>query len=1002
MKKQTWKAAVSAAAIAVGAALPSWADYAGIAIARAGNTLNVSVPANTCDDTSKLYLVWDESDRGTELASWPQANRLEYGGALSSAAAICQFDASGIPGGSIVRAIATSDIRLIDGWVSLGNGQYVNTGIKGNEAYGIEIKFRRTGASKNWASLTGSYHDNFTIGQNNNSQTQCYLRYQTVNGGLSAFSWSGTATPHTIRLMHSCTNESGRVNSAYVDVNKVTLTFDGSAPSGSLGTDACDILVGTCNDGSGLSYDGRYYYAEWHYATIYDANGDEVRHLVPALRGGTASPQALFYDTVSGECFANAGSGNPGYATSATVTNTIPYIPAFSDAVSMSSASKYATAHWTGLGNRANVNDQANWAYTNAAGVAESAAPDAATIVYVNGATDFNVPAGQVFSCKQVVMDDCTLTADCDWRGLAAVHTVDDIEELEYLDAPKGAYIDTGFAPNQNTRVVIDVTVQNTVESWFGATDDSTDNWWKTKVFSVSNNGVPGVYSGFGNTGGDAQSAVPVGRHTIDYDKGALKVDGVAHAASRSGQTFQLSNSLYIFADHRPQSPWIKEFTSVRLHSCKIYDNGTLVRDYVPVSVGGEIGLYDKENGEFAWNIGSGSFSAGSATGETFTRERILSMPIDVNVDLAGHRLTLARTDGAGTITSASGGEVIVDVAQGATVVNTTLALTGGLTLVKTGDGEFHAEKTSQTYTGGTIVSNGTMRAWNNCYPSDDTHGHVTVCKGAVFDVDGAGSSNFGAYAHKNASVTCLYTLDGGTLANLGGYIPYSWTMLSRVQLTADSTINAAADFGFINAGHNAHTLDLDGHRLGVTVANGKSFYLYNLTVRHGTFAASGAGTLTFDRTAFNGENADFDINCIANINLANISMSNLTWGASASAVNNNNKISVYGSLKPVGTKFPNIEMKNNSTLDLSSSTLPWSTTASQNSKVCSFANDATAIYVKLGDRKVSSKTPIVTWDAKPANTVKFKFADEGRTGSLVAKDDGLYVMPGGFMIIVK
>ena len=528
MKKQTWKAAVSAAAIAVGAALPSWADYAGIAIARAGNTLNVSVPANTCDDTSKLYLVWDESDRGTELASWPQANRLEYGGALSSAAAICQFDASGIPGGSIVRAIATSDIRLIDGWVSLGNGQYVNTGIKGNEAYGIEIKFRRTGASKNWASLTGSYHDNFTIGQNNNSQTQCYLRYQTVNGGLSAFSWSGTATPHTIRLMHSCTNESGRVNSAYVDVNKVTLTFDGSAPSGSLGTDACDILVGTCNDGSGLSYDGRYYYAEWHYATIYDANGDEVRHLVPALRGGTASPQALFYDTVSGECFANAGSGNPGYATSATVTNTIPYIPAFSDAVSMSSASKYATAHWTGLGNRANVNDQANWAYTNAAGVAESAAPDAATIVYVNGATDFNVPAGQVFSCKQVVMDDCTLTADCDWRGLAAVHTVDDIEELEYLDAPKGAYIDTGFAPNQNTRVVIDVTVQNTVESWFGATDDSTDNWWKTKVFSVSNNGVPGVYSGFGNTGGDAQSAVPVGRHTIDYDKGALKVDGVA------------------------------------------------------------------------------------------------------------------------------------------------------------------------------------------------------------------------------------------------------------------------------------------------------------------------------------------------------------------------------------------------------------------------------------------------------------------------------------------
>ena len=34
-------------------------------------------------------------------------------------------------------------------------------------------------------------------------------------------------------------------------------------------------------------------------------------------------------------------------------------------------------------------------------------------------------------------------------------------------------------------------------------------------------------------------------------------------------------------------------------------------------------------------------------------------------------------------------------------------------------------------------------------------------------------------------------------------------------------------------------------------------------------------------------------------------------------------------------------------------------------------------------------------------NAVKFKLADEGKTGSLVAKDDGLYIMRG-FIIIVK
>ena len=349
-------------------------------------------------------------------------------------------------------------------------------------------------------------------------------------------------------------------------------------------------------------------------------------------------------------------------------------------------------------------------------------------------------------------------------------------------------------------------------------------------------------------------------------------------------------------------------------------------------------------------------------------------------IDVNGKSVTIPSTVFTGnrpfTVTSsAEGGRLLLDVESG-TAVNTSMSLTGSLTFIKIGAGKLNAEKTGQTYTGGTIVSNGTMRAWRNCYPSDDTYGRVTVCQGAVFDVDGSGSANYNAYGHKNASATCLYTLDGGTLANLGGNIPNGWSMLSRVQLTADSAINAAADFGFINGGYNAHTLDLDGHRLGVTVANGKLFHLFNLTVRNGTFASSGAGTLVFDKTAFNGANADFDINSIARINLANISMSNLTWGASASAVSDNNKISVYGALKPVGTKFPNIEMKNGSSLDLSGNTLPWSTVASQDNRVCSFANDARTIYVKIGDRTVSSKTPIVTWAAKPANTVKFKRAD--------------------------
>jgi hypothetical protein len=51
---------------------------------------------------------------------------------------------------------------------------------------------------------------------------------------------------------------------------------------------------------------------------------------------------------------------------------------------------------------------------------------------------------------------------------------------------------------------------------------------------------------------------------------------------------------------------------AIRLYSCKIYDNGTLVRDYIPCKLqDGSIGLYDKLNNKFYANKGTGEFIAG-------------------------------------------------------------------------------------------------------------------------------------------------------------------------------------------------------------------------------------------------------------------------------------------------------------------------------------------------------------------------------------------------------
>lgn len=50
----------------------------------------------------------------------------------------------------------------------------------------------------------------------------------------------------------------------------------------------------------------------------------------------------------------------------------------------------------------------------------------------------------------------------------------------------------------------------------------------------------------------------------------------------------------------------------MNLYSCQIYDNGTLIRDYIPCqTTAGEIGLWDDANSVFYGNAGTGAFSAG-------------------------------------------------------------------------------------------------------------------------------------------------------------------------------------------------------------------------------------------------------------------------------------------------------------------------------------------------------------------------------------------------------
>ena len=95
------------AAVAAKAAMP-------IPVAFDGSDVVASVPAGTLDETSTLYFVWDDVDRGTNLADWPVANRVKYDvGRDGARPSQYRFNRGKVAPGQVFRVLATSKVRLL-------------------------------------------------------------------------------------------------------------------------------------------------------------------------------------------------------------------------------------------------------------------------------------------------------------------------------------------------------------------------------------------------------------------------------------------------------------------------------------------------------------------------------------------------------------------------------------------------------------------------------------------------------------------------------------------------------------------------------------------------------------------------------------------------------------------------------------------------------------------------------------------------------------------------
>ena len=176
--------------------------------------------------------------------------------------------------------------------------------------------------------------------------------------------------------------------------------------------------------------------------------------------------------------------------------------------------------------------------------------------------------------------------------------------EREYIQSSGTQYINTGLTANGNTCVEIDFSFNN-AGAPFGCWDSGSTNKF-IPLFGVGGK----VYVSYGTQQKQVAGSW-YDRTFVKFDKNVFSVNGGA-IATFNYESFQSTNTMYLFAWNNAGS--VANHATMYLYSCKIYDNGTLVRDFVPcTNASGTAGLYDLVNSQFYGNAGSGTLTAGPA-----------------------------------------------------------------------------------------------------------------------------------------------------------------------------------------------------------------------------------------------------------------------------------------------------------------------------------------------------------------------------------------------------
>lgn len=227
--------------------------------------------------------------------------------------------------------------------------------------------------------------------------------------------------------------------------------------------------------------------------------------------------------------------------------------------------------------------------------------------------------------------------------------------------------------------------------------------------------------------------------------------------------------------------------------------------------------------------------------------------------------------------------------------------------------------------------------------------------------------------------------------------VDYQWGhgIFSDVALGADSESRL---LHMLAKQYKELALDLGGKTLKVT-GEGSPYLFGNVTATSGRVLVEDGTRIVFDKTGIRAPETAFELNGPMTVNVPS-DVGDLLLSCPDAGYLGSEVVKVHGTFAPLAGTFPNVQMLDRSTIDLSSrtTTLPCVSVEADTTFTCSFADNA-MITVLTGSRHLDNGEFLLSWETPPTGT-SFKLPP-GVRGELVACEKGL-VYYCGLLIIVR